>query len=177
MNEYSINIVNGKVVGDSAFYRLVNNLLSVECKRLCYFTESLDNDLLLKKEKIIEYKCAKYRYAAVSLIHSVIYNNHKFRKEKNLEASHYLLQPFDEYFKSKDEILVGFTSTPLYERPDYSLYFGILSFVDSELRELISNLQTANDFEKIELQERADGLRFAKDCLHAAWERRKEVQL
>ena len=103
MNEYSICVSNGKVVGDSAFFLIANDLLGKESKRLCDFTDALDKDPLQKKQKIAEYKCAKYRYAAVSLIHSTVYNNNRCRKLHNIEYSHYLLQPFDEIFKEYNE--------------------------------------------------------------------------
>ena len=93
MNAYSIEVNNGKIIGDSTFFRIANDLLHKECKRLCDFTDALDKDPLQKKQKIAEYKCAKYRYAAVSLIHSTVYNNNRCRKLHNIEYSHYLLQP------------------------------------------------------------------------------------
>ena len=83
MNDNLINIENGKVTADSAFYTAAYDMLSKECRRLQDFTETLDNDPLRKKEKIAEYKCAKLRYASVSMIHSIIYNNNKFRKERD----------------------------------------------------------------------------------------------
>jgi len=36
-------------------------------------------------------------------------------------------------------------------------------------------LSNAGDWEKIELEERIGGLKFAKECLDEAWQRRKEV--
>ena len=177
MNEYPINIENGKVTGDSTFYTTVYDMLGNECKRLRDFTDSLDKEPNIKKGKIAEYKCAKYRYAAVSLIHSVIYNNHKFRKERNLEASHYLLPSFDDLLKKQTEYMSQYDSAQINEKPDHSLYFITLTIIQSELDEINANLQAANDFEKIELQERIDGLKFAKDCLDTAWQRRKEVLL
>ena len=42
MNEYSIHISDGKVVGDSTFYLLSYESLKKECDRLEHFTESLD---------------------------------------------------------------------------------------------------------------------------------------
>ena len=98
MNEYSICVSNGKVIGDSTFYILANALLSNECKRLCDFTDALDKDRAQKKERIAEYKCAKYRYATVSLIHTLLQMNNFHRKQHNIEYSDYLLKYFDELF-------------------------------------------------------------------------------
>ena len=51
MNEYPINIENGKVTGDSTFYTTVYDMLGNECKRLRDFTDSLDKEPNIKKEK------------------------------------------------------------------------------------------------------------------------------
>ena len=175
MNEYSIYVSNGKVVGDSVFFLIANDLLGKECKRLCDFTDAIGKDSLRKKEKIAEYKCAKYRYAAVSLIHSTVYNNNRCRKLHNIEYSHYLLQPFDEIFKECDEYLSLYESAPINEKPDYSLYYLMLEFAERELTKLNEKMQNATDWEKVELEERIGGLKFAKECLNEAWQRRKEV--
>ena len=175
MIEYSIHVENGKVIGDSSFFLIANDLLGKECKRLCEFTDSLDKSPLLKKENIAEYKCAKYRYASVSLIHSTVHNNNRCRKLHNIEYSHYLLQPFDEIFREYDEYLTLYEVAPTNEKPDYSLYYSIVAFAERELTELNKKIQNATDWEKIELEERIGGLLFAKECLDEAWQRRKEV--
>lgn len=175
MNEYSIEVKSGKVIGDSTFFRIANDLLHTESKRLCDFTDTLDKDPQQKKQKIAEYKCAKYRYAAVSLIHSTVYNNNRCRKLHNIEYSHYLLQPFDEIFKEYNEYLTLYEVAPANEKPDYSLYYSMVAFAERELAELNEKIQNANDWEKIELEERIGGLEFAKECLNEAWQRRKDV--
>ena len=175
MNAYSIEVNNGKIIGDSTFFRIANDLLHKECKRLCDFTDALDKDPLQKKQKIAEYKCAKYRYAAVSLIHSTVYNNNRCRKLHNIEYSHYLLQPFDEIFREYDEYLTLYEAAPTNEKPDHSLYYSMVAFAERELTELNKKIQNATDWEKFELKERIDGLEFAKECLNEAWQRRKDV--
>ena len=175
MNAYSIEVNNGKIIGDSTFFRIANDLLHKECKCLCDFTDALDKDPLQKKQKIAEYKCAKYRYAAVSLIHSTVYNNNRCRKLHNIEYSHHLLQPFDEIFREYDEYLTFYEAAPTNEKPDYSLYYSMVAFAERELAELNKKIQNATDWEKIELEERIGGLEFAKECLNEAWQRRKEV--
>ena len=175
MDEYSIYVSNGKVIGDSAFFLISTELLNKENKRLCDFTDSLDEDTIQKKERIVEYKCAKYRYASVSLIYSILYNNNRFRKLHNIEYSHYLLQHFDEIFKEYDEYLTLYEAAPDNEKPDYSLYYSMLAFTERELAKLNKKIQNANDWEKIELEERIGGLNFVKECLNDAWQRRKEV--
>lgn len=175
MNAYSIEVKNGKVMGDSTFFRIANDLLHKECKRLCDFTDSLDKDPLQKKQKIAEYKCTKYRYAAVSLLHTTVYHNNRCRKLHNIEYSHYLLQPYDEIFKVCDEYLDLYESASVNEKPDYSLYYSMVAFSEMELAQLYEKIENANDWEKIELEERIGGLKFAKECLDEAWQRRKEV--
>ena len=175
MNEYSIQVSNGKVIGDSTFYLLASESLKKESRRLEDFTESLDKNPQQKKEQIIEYKCAKYRYASVSLIHSMIYNNNKCRTQSNIEYSHYILKPFDELLKERAEYLVLYESAPANEKPDYSLYYAMLVFIERELSTLGEKCQNASDWEKVELEERIGGLQFAKTCLDEAWQRRKDV--
>ena len=175
MVQYSIRVENGKVIGDSAFFLIANDLLGKECKRLCNFTDSLDKEPLQKKEKIVEYKCAKHRYASVSLIHSTVYNNNRCRKLHNIEYSHYLLQPFDEIFKECAKYLALYKSAPDNEKPDFSLYYAMLEFTEREIVKLNVRRQNATDWEKVELEERIGGLKFAKECLNEAWQRRKEV--
>ena len=175
MNEYSITINNGKVIGDSAFFSIANDLLNSESKRLCSLTDDLDNEPSLKKEKIAEYKCAKYRYATVSFIHAAVHNNNRSRKLYNLEYSHYLLQPFDDLLKKNNESLALYESAPANEKPDYSLYYSMIALADTEIAKLNDKMQNATDWERIELDERIDGLKYAKECLNEAWTRRKEV--
>ncbi len=170
----SIYVSNGKVVGDSTFYFLTNDMLLKECSRLCEFTDALDKDRAQKKEHIAEYKCAKYRYASVLLIWSTVHHNNRCRKLHNLEYSHYLLQPFDEFFKKCAEYLALFESASINEKPDYSLYYGVTAFADAEIDKLKSKLPLATDWEKIELEERIGGLLFAKECLDEAWMKRKD---
>ena len=175
MNRNSIHVSDGKVIGDSVLFRLANELLEKECQRLCDFTDQLDRNPAQKKECIAEYKCAKYRYAAVSLMHSSVINNNRCRKLHNLEYSHYLLLPFDEILKSRHDSLASYESAPADEKPDYSLYYGMIAFADAELAELEKKRQNADDWETVEIDERIGGLLFAKACLDEAWQNRKEV--
>ena len=175
MSEYKPLVTDGKVIGDSAFFTLANDTLGKECKRLCGFTESLDKDPAKKKENVAEYKCAKYRYAAVSLVHSILYNNNLYRKQQNLEQSHYLLKPFDEVFREYKEYCGSYDVISVNEKPDYSLYCVLLAIIEKQITELKVKLSCANDFERIELEERIGGLLYGKACLDEAWQKRKEV--
>ena len=51
----------------------------------------------------------------------------------------------------------------------------MVAFAEKELAQLNEKIQNANDWEKIELEERIDGLKFSKECLDEAWQRRKDV--
>ncbi len=175
MNEYSIRISNGKVIGDSLFFLLANELLNKECEKLCDFTTALDKDPEQKQHRIAEYKCAKYRYATISLVHSTVYNNNYCRKSHNIEYSRYLLSPFNAIFEEKTEHLALYESAPKNEKPDYSLYYAILAFVEKERMLLEEKLLRADDWEAVELKERIGGFQFSKECLEKAWQMRKDV--
>ena len=164
-------------MNDSKFYRLAEAALHIESKRLCDFTDSLDKDPGEKKNRIADYKCAKYRYASVSEIHSALYNNNLCRKAHNLKYSHHLLLPFDEIFTRNAAHLALYESAPEEEQPDYSLYYGMVAFADEQIEKYESKIAEATDWERIELTERIGGLHFAKECLSEAWKKRKDAAL
>ena len=154
------------------FYMLADEALSHECARIESFTDALDKNSAAKKEQIAEYKCAKYRYATVSLIHSSIHNINRCRGLHDLSAFHYLLLPFDELFKQHGDYLALYDAAADADKPDYSLYYAMLAFIESETAKLESKLPHASDWETVELTERMGGLRFAKACLDEAWDKR-----
>ena len=160
-----------------SFYTLAYEAMRDECRRICLFTDALDQNPTEKKQKIAEYKCAKYRYAAVSLIESTIYNNDRCRKRFNLANFHHLLQPFDEIFRELPEKVAEYDTLPAEEQPDFSLYHAIRVFTVREINKLEGKLPLANDWESIELQERLGGLRFALACMDEAWEKRGEADV
>ena len=158
---------------DTVFFTLVSQSLSAECRRLCDFTDELDRSPNEKKERIAEYKCAKYRYATVSLIHSTIRNINRCRGLHDMSAYHHLLLPFDELFKQHGDYLALYDAADDADKPDYSLYYAMLAFIESETAKLESKLPHASDWETVELTERMGGLRFAKVCLDEAWSQRE----
>ena len=160
-----------------SFYTLAYEAMRDECRRICAFTDALNKNPVEKKQKIAEYKCAKYRYAAVSLIESTIYNNDRCRKRFNLANFHHLLQPFDEIFRELPEKVAEYDTLPAEEQPDFSLYHAIRVFTVREINKLEGKLPLANDWENIELQERLGGLRFALACMDEAWEKRGEADV
>ena len=52
---------------------------------------------------------------------------------------------------------------------------GRVGIADNAKKKLEEKIPSANDWEKIELEERIGGLTFAKNCLDEAWKRRKDV--
>ena len=171
MNAYSIEVKTGKVMGDSTFFRISNDLLQKECKRLCDFTDALDKDPIQKKQKIAEYKCAKYRDAAVARIHMLLYHGNQVYRlsDRNKHIA------IENSLEQREEYLLKVENAPKNEKIDTKLYYGITGIVEELLAGLEERLANANDWEKIELEERIDGLQFAKSCLDEAWQRRKEV--
>ena len=175
MNEYSIYVSNGKVIGDSIFFLRANESLSKECTRLCDFTQTFDKTPLEKKANIAEYKCAKYRYAEVSTVHAQLEMNHFHRKQHNLEYSNYVIQFFSDKLKERHDYFSLYVSAPENEKPDYSLYYALLTMAENEIAKHQEKIVNATDWEKVELEERIGGLSFAIECLNEAWEKRKDV--
>ena len=163
-----------KITKDSSFYTLAYNAMKTESDRLEAFCGELDKNPEAKKEKIAEYKCAKYRYAGVSVLNSVLYNNNSCRKLHDLAYSNYLLSYFNECLKSNKAYLDLYEAAPESKKPDYSLYYGMLAFTEKQMLELEEKLPLANDWESVELTERLGGWRFGAECLREAWEKRGE---
>ena len=171
MNEYSIEISNGKAACDSAFYIYANDLLSKECKRLCSFTEELDKDTTKKKEHIAEYKCAKFRYSTVGRISKLLYyGNYVYRT-----SPEYVHLDIENSLQSRPELLSIVQRSNDEEKIDLKLYYGISAIARDMQRNLEEKLAGATAWEKVELEERIGGLQFAEECLNEAWSRRKDV--
>ena len=157
------------IMVNTKFYTIVDQALSHECARIENFTDALDKAPAEKKAQIAAYKCAKYRYATVSLIHSTIHNINRCRGLHDMSAYHHLLLPFDELFRQHEDYLALYDAANDTDKPDYSLYYAMLAFIESETAKLESKLPLASDWETVELTERMGGLRFAKVCLDEAW--------
>ena len=157
---------------NTRFHKLADEALSRECARIESFTDALDKAPAEKKAQIAEYKCAKYRYATVSLIHSSIHNINRCRGLHDMSAFHHLLLPFDELFKQHGDYLALYDAAADADKPDYSLYYAMLAFIADETAKLESKLPHASDWETVELTERMGGLKFAKVCLDEAWDQR-----
>ena len=88
---------------------------------------------------------------------------------------HYLLPDINDLFVSVPEYVALYENAADEEKQDFALYYGHIAFADSEIAKLKQKLESATDWEKVELKERIGGLSFAKECLNEAWERRKDV--
>lgn len=158
---------------NSRFFQIAIELIHNETEKLESFCNSLDKDPIAKKSQIIEYKCAKYRYAGATNVWCMFFHSNRVA-EKNAE-NHYLIPQVNEIFVTIPEYIALYDNASDDEKRDYALYYGVIAFADSEITKLESKLTSATDWEKIELEERIGGLRFAKECLDEAWQRREEV--
>jgi len=169
MNAYSIEVNNGKIIGDSTFFRIANDLLHKECKRLRDFTDALDKDPLQKKQKIAEYKCAKYRYASVANIHNLVFHGNRVYRQSCVHLG------IETCIKNNDELLSLCNGAEENEKTDYKLYYGISHIAKEKLEKFMKSIENASDWEKVEIEERIGGLNFAIECLDEAWQKRKDV--
>lgn len=153
-------------MADSVFFTQAHAALSAECRRLEDFCAGLDAEPSDKKEKIAEYKCAKYRYAVVFRI---LYHCNRVMGMGMLH-----LPARDALGERPDyQALVNGASEE--DRLDYHIYYGVRAIAEKETADYESKLENATDWEKVELTERLGGLYFAMECLDKAWAERKGV--
>ena len=160
-------------MGNSRFFEIALEMINTETKKLENFCDVLDKDPIAKKNKIAEYKCAKYRYAGATNVWCMFFHSHRVAG-RNV-GTHYLIPQLNDIFITIPEYVALYDNAPDGEKQDYALYYGTIAFTDSEIAKLSQKLESATDWEKVELKERIGGLSFAKECLNEAWERRKDV--
>ena len=160
-------------MGNSRFFEIALEMINTETKRLENFCNVLDKDPIAKKNKIAEYKCAKYRYAGATNVWCSFFHSHRVAG-RNAET-HYLIPQLNDIFIAIPEYVALYENAPDCEKQDYALYYGTVAFADSEIAELKAKFENATDWQKIELEERIGGLEFAKECLNEAWQKRKDV--
>ena len=160
-------------MGNTRFFEIALEMINTETKRLENFCNVLDKDPIAKKNKIAEYKCAKYRYAGATNVWCRFFHSHRVAG-RNAET-HYLIPQLNDIFIAIPEYVALYENAPDCEKQDYALYYGTVAFADSEIAELKAKFENATDWQKIELEERIGGLKFAKECLDEAWQRRKDV--
>ncbi len=158
---------------NSRFFQIAGELINTETKKIKCFCDELDKDPIAKKNQIIEYKCAKYRYAGATNVWALFSLN--YRVAESNTKTHYLIPQLNDIFVATPGYMAFYDDAPDSEKRDYALYYGTIAFVDSEIAKHESRILNAADWEKVELEERIGGLRFAKECLSEAWQQRKEV--
>ena len=171
MKENIAHVSEGKMTEDSVFYISAIESLGKEEQRLADFTDALDNDPAQKKDRIAEYKCAKYRNASVSRIHNLLYHGNRVYRKPAIHLE------IEDCINSNDEILTLCNKAADNEKLDCKLYYGISYIAQERIEMCLKELENANDWEKIELEERIGGMQFAKECLDEAWQKRKEVSV
>ncbi len=160
-------------MGNTRFFEIALEMINTETKKLENFCNVLDKDPIAKKNKIAEYKCAKYRYAGATNVWCRFFHSHRVAG-RNAET-HYLIPQLNDIFIAIPEYVALYENAPDCEKQDYALYYGTVAFADSEIAELKVKFEKATDWQKIELEERIGGLEFAKECLNEAWQKRKDV--
>ena len=157
-------------MADSVFFTQAHGALSAECIRLDDLCTSLDGDPSAKKERITEYKCAKYRYAGVfRMLHHLYYCNRVMGMGK-------IHLPTKDALGERPDYQALVNEAAEEDRLDYHMYYGVRAIAEKEAADYESKLEGATDWEKIELNERLGGLYFAIDCLDKAWAERKGVK-
>ena len=145
----------------SSFFQIALDLINTETKKLESFCDILDKNTPEKKKRIAEYKCAKYRYAGATNLWCRFFHSHRVAT-KNAN-NHYLLPDINEAFISMPEYVALYENAADGEKQDFALYYGHIAFADSEIAKLESKLEHATDWEKVEIEERIGGLKFAKE--------------
>ncbi len=158
---------------NSNFFNIANEKIKAETKKLEDFCTELDKDPQRKKELIAEYKCAKYRYAGATNVWCMFFHSHRVAGRN--AGNHYLIPQVNDIFVMKPEYVELYNNAPEDEKRDYALYYGVIAFAEVEIAKLEENIPLASDWHKIELEERIGGLKFAKECLEVAWQKRKDV--
>jgi len=163
------------------FYTRAIAALTRESDRLNGFCAELDKEPLRKKEEIALYKCARYRYGAVSNVWVVLYFRNKL-KDKILQNPDYIPKgldavtlPPEEFLKNRTDLLEAYAGTPDDEKIDAALYYCALAHTDVLISKKEELMLCASDWEKIELTEYLEGYAFSRACLTEAWETRREA--
>lgn len=156
---------------ESVFYTLAAESLSKECNRLNEFTASLDKNPAEKKARIAEYKCAKYRQASVGQIRNTLFYGNEVLQRP---ARHLIIE---EHLNNHPDYLELCSRTSIEEKVDFELYYGCKATAEDEHETFAEKLLMATDWEKVELEERIGGLKFAIECLDEAWKKRKDVSV
>ncbi len=127
--------------------------------------EILKLDNVSKDEgNIAEYKCARYRYAGLVNIQVCFYQC--FRLKNSLGRADYLSPHIEDALRKHPEYEIKVTDA------ESKWYYGMLAYADEAISELEPQMPDADDWEKVELENRIEGLILAKKCLEVGWNER-----
>ena len=154
----------------NVFYETTHDLINNEILRFEEICSKFDNDPEEKRIRISEYKCAKYRLSALWRIQNMLFHGKRVIEkgcchleiEEALEGA---LNYSSIYNESEEQ-----------EKLEVKLYYGIRAFTEKKLEELSSISEYANDWERIELNEKIVGYTFALRSLNEGWEKRNETK-
>ena len=110
----------------SRFFQVALDLISAETKKLESFCDTLDKNPTEKKNRITEYKCAKYRYAGATNLWCRFFHSHRVAS-KNANH-HYLLPDINNLFVSVTIQLHFSPHSPF--STDFSIIFKLQNVAD-----------------------------------------------
>lgn len=157
-------------IKNSGFYHKAFDAMEQETLRLCHFTDSLDKDPAMKEKNMAEYKCAKYRYAGLLRIQVAFYQN--YRLMCSLDNPDFLSSYLEDALARRPEFVEICEKADIRDKAETKWYYATLAYVDEAISEEAQKISAADDWEKIEVQQRIDGFRFAKQCLEDGWNER-----
>lgn len=152
------------------FYETTYNLLNSEILRFEELCSELDRDPGEKRNRMAEYKCAKYRLSALWRVLNML-----FHGKRVIERGCCHLD-IEEALKGDINYSRLYSEAAEEERLEAKLYYGIRAFTEKMLEELGSSSEYATDWEKVELNERIMGYTYALSSLNEGWEKRNEAK-
>ncbi len=155
-------------VTEHAFYAYAHGALYAESQRLEAQIRHFDQHFDEKKANMADYKCLRFRSASVDSILMMLYHGNRVYRRPAVHLD------IEKSLNARPDYLALCNASPSEELIDHKLYYGISAHIEEQLAEHAARAVHATDWEKIELEERMDGLQFAKACLDEAWQKRKE---
>ena len=146
-------------------YKLLNeNNCSIEehCKEL---RGQIKND----DGKMAEYKCEKFRLASLQSVERLVLHGSRVIELGKIHIE------IEDNLKSDSSYADLYKASCEAERNDSKLYYGIKISIESKLKAIEEKMPVANDWERIELECRKEGLIKADGFLDTAWNNRKAV--
>ena len=152
------------------FYETTYNLLNSEILRFEEICNELDDNPAEKRNRISGYKCAKYRLSALWRVLNMLYHGKRVIEQGCCHLD------IEEALNGDTNYLRLYSETSEEDKLEAKLYYGIRAFNEKNLEELSSKSEYANDWERIELNEKIIGYTFALRSLNEGWEKRNEAK-